>query len=246
VIHGNYVGFVLAWAWHIEILCSRVKFHAKGKLRLLLADSVDIVWISRVGEVEVTWNVVLWTWYSHELHLLRLFLLNLSDFLGEISIVFTNATSRAFTSLGSCTERSRFSSVSHMDRLMGARTKFFLPLITLSLTDLLRLSKAPRWCLRRVLRTVGAGSWYSIRLSSFPFRAACERLRRSRLGELRVVRARTWRILAQISWLLNISHGIGERKALSLMRFQELPLITEDVVVMRRSRLVELLLPLVR
>lgn len=106
VIHRDYVGFVLAWAWHIEIFRSRVKLHAKGKLRLLLADCIDIVWISWVGEVEVTLNVVLWPWYSHELHLLGLFLLNLSDLLGEISILFTNATCRAFTSLGSCAERS--------------------------------------------------------------------------------------------------------------------------------------------
>ena len=76
-VHGNDIRFVLAWTWHVKVLCTRVELHAKSELSLLL--TLGVVWISRIREVKVAWNVILWSWNSHELHLVTLLLLNVSD-----------------------------------------------------------------------------------------------------------------------------------------------------------------------
>jgi len=79
LVHWDSISLILAGSWHIEILGTSVKLHAESELRLLLTRL--FITIERVGirEVEVRWNVILGTWHSHELDLIALLLLYVSD-----------------------------------------------------------------------------------------------------------------------------------------------------------------------
>lgn len=99
MVHWDYVRLVLSWAWHVKVLRPRVKLHAEGELCFLLASG--IIRVSRIREIEVTWDVVLWAWYSHELYLVALFLLDVSDLGSGLGAVIN---SWAFTALGSHAE----------------------------------------------------------------------------------------------------------------------------------------------
>ena len=243
--HRDDVSLVLSRAWHIEVLRSRVKLHAKGELCLLLSNGVGVVRVPGIGEVKVAWDVVLWTWNSHELHLFLLFLLDLTDLFSKISVFLTEATSGALTASRGGAEWRRFGSVRHIDWVMSAWAEVLLPFILDSLFSWSRLSKAPGRCLRWISRTVSSWSWDSVRLVALPLWTTSERLRCASLGELRVVGSSTRRILCQICLLLNVSHSVGEGVTICLVRFHELPLIVIDVAVVCGAWGVELLLSLV-
>ena len=115
VVHWDNVCLILAWTWHIKVLSPRVKLHAEGKLSLLFTSGISIIRIPRIGEVKVTWDVVLWAWNSHELHLVALFLLHCSDF----GVTF-RIDSRAFTTLGSHAEWCTLLSVCNMNWVVSA------------------------------------------------------------------------------------------------------------------------------
>ena len=128
---------------------------------------------------------------------------------------------------------------------MCARSEFLLPLVLGPLNWIGRFLIDPRWRLRWVLWAVRARTWDAVWLRSFAFRAASERFRSARLGELWIVRAGTRWVLAQIGGLLDVSHRVREGVTLGLVRFQELPLVTIDVIVVGWPRSDELLLSLV-
>ncbi len=70
LVHRGYICLVFAWAWHVQILCSCVEFHAEcefGLLNSLLF--VSLIWI-RIREVEIGRNVILRTWHPLVLGLL--------------------------------------------------------------------------------------------------------------------------------------------------------------------------------
>ena len=109
MIHWDHVCLVLARAWHVEILRPLVKLHAEGELCLFLSNSVCVVWVSRVGEIEIAWDVILWAWHSHELNLLLFLLLHLSDLLGQISVFLADSIGGAFTTSVQLAKRTAFS-----------------------------------------------------------------------------------------------------------------------------------------
>ena len=117
MVHGRAVNLVLARAWHVQVLSSLVKLHAEGELSLLHADSVGLVWVARVGEVEVASDVVLGTWNTHELDLVVLLLLDVSNLGGQFSTVIDGW---AFPALGRHAERCTTRGVGHMHRVVCA------------------------------------------------------------------------------------------------------------------------------
>lgn len=108
------------------------------------------------------------------------------------------------------------------------------------------LSKAPRWGLGRVFWTMCSRGWNSIWLVSFSFRATSKRLRCASLGELGIVSSCTRWVLAQVSLLLDVSHGVREGVTIRLMGFQILSCVIVYVTVMSGSWQRELLLSLGR
>ena len=172
MVHRNLIRFVLAWAWHVEVLGSRVKLHSESELRLLLGWSINIIRVPRIREIKVTWDVVLRAWHSHELYLVSLLLLNIPDLRRKLSSVID---SRALSTLISHAEGSTLRNVSHMDRVMSTRTQVccMLSLVTLLLR---RLAEGPLWSLFRINRVMLARCWHTIWLISFPFWTTGERL----------------------------------------------------------------------
>lgn len=79
LVHWDSISLVLTGSWHIEILGTSVKLHAESELRLLLTSLFITIERVGIGEVEVRRNVILRTWYSHELDLITLLLLYVSD-----------------------------------------------------------------------------------------------------------------------------------------------------------------------
>ena len=79
LVHWDSISLILTGSWHIQILSTSVKLHAESELRLLLTSL--FITIERVGirEVKVRRNVILRAWHSHELDLITLLLLYVSD-----------------------------------------------------------------------------------------------------------------------------------------------------------------------
>lgn len=79
LVHRDSISLILTGSWHIEILSTSVKLHAESELRLLLTRLFITVERVGIGEVKVRRNVILGTWYAHELDLIALLLLYVSD-----------------------------------------------------------------------------------------------------------------------------------------------------------------------
>lgn len=124
--------------------------------------------------------------------------------------------------------------------LIGAQICF--PLIFWFVFIWCWLSEAPRWGLGRVLWTMCPRGWNSIWLVSFSFRTTSKRLRCASLGELGIISSCTRWVLAQVSLLLDVSHGVREGEPFRLMRFQILSCVIVNVTVMSGSWQSELLL----
>ena len=130
LVHRSDVCFVLSRAWHIQVLRPLVKLHSKGELGLLLARSIGIVWVARIWEIEVAWDVVLWAWNSHKLHLIPLLLLNSSNSCSKLGSI---VNSRAFAALVCHAEGSTTSDMSRADWVVesGADLKVLICLFRL-------------------------------------------------------------------------------------------------------------------
>ena len=152
VVHGDDIGLVLARAWHVQVLCAVVNLDSEGELGLLLAWGVHFIWVARVRVVEVTWNVVDWTWHAGIGLLVSLLLLDISDLSGELSAI---VNSRTLTTLGSHAEWSTLCNMGHMDRVVSAWAQVRGRLIFVTFL-VMRLAKAPRWGLFGVPRVVCA------------------------------------------------------------------------------------------
>ena len=148
--HRHGVRLVLARTWHVEVLGTRVKLHAKGKLGLLLAWSVRIIGVPRVGEIEVAWDIVLRAWHAHLLHLVTLHLLNDADSNILLRVCLDGG---ALTSLRGHRESSTFCGMSEMVRIVCAGTESSDRIILLDLRLVFRC-KRPRGSLRWVLRAM--------------------------------------------------------------------------------------------
>ena len=120
MVHRGNVCFVLARAWHVEVLGPGVKLHTEGELGLLLAWCVGVVRVARIWEVEVAWDIVLRAWHTHELHLVAFLPLHVSDFGGEVSAI---VDSGALTAFGCHTEGCRARYVSYMLWVVRSRTQ---------------------------------------------------------------------------------------------------------------------------
>jgi len=100
--HRHSIGFVLAWAWHIQVLRTHVELHAKSKLGLLLSDGISFFRFSWVREVKVAWNVVMRTWDAHLLVILIAFFLGVTNHFVDFTELFD---SRSLSNLGGHSER---------------------------------------------------------------------------------------------------------------------------------------------
>ena len=162
MVHRGNVCFVLARAWHVEVLGPGVKLHTEGELSLLLAWSVGIVRVARVWEVEVTWDIVLRAWHTHELHLVAFLPLHVSDFGGEVSAI---VNSRALTALGCHAEGRGARHVSHMLGVVRSRTQISqgFSRITLLLSRFVEgTSEGPMGLLGWLDRIMATWPWHSI------------------------------------------------------------------------------------
>lgn len=132
VVHWRLVDLVLARAWHVQVLCPLVELHAESELSLLLSNGVCLVRVARVREVEVSWNVVLGAWNSHELDLIPFLLLNIYNLGRELCAV---RYSRSFAALGGHAEGSGAGDVRHVLRVVssGAQVPNCIVLVALLL-----------------------------------------------------------------------------------------------------------------
>ena len=127
LVHGWSVNLVLAWTWHVQILSTSVEFHAESELSLLLSDSIGLIWVARIWEIEVTWDVVVRSWNALVIVINLLLLLYVSDLGTQFSTIID---SRAPTTLCSHAEWSTSRGVRNVDRVVFVGTYSILILGT--------------------------------------------------------------------------------------------------------------------
>ena len=142
LVHRSDVCFVLSRAWHIQVLRPLVKLHSKGELGLLFARSIGIVWVARIWEIEVAWDVVLWAWNSHKLHLIPLLLLNSSDSCCKLGSIIN---SRALAALVCHAEGSTTSDMSRTNRIVESWANLYVLFCLFSLLNRLLALNRPFW-----------------------------------------------------------------------------------------------------
>ena len=243
LVHWCDIRFVLSRAWHVQVLGSLVYLHSEGKLGLLLARSVGIVWVARIWEVKVTWDVVLRAWNSHELHLIPLLLLNSPDSGSKFGSI---VNSRTLAALVCHAEGSTTSDVSRTDRVVKPGANFRVLVCLLSLFHRLLALNRPSRSFLRISRLVSTRSWeaiVSVRFGSIT--ATKERLRGSNLLNLGVIASGAWSLFCQVRILVDIPDLVREGIASNLMRMLYLTHIRVDMVVIGGSWSVENLLALV-
>ena len=232
LVHRGHICLVLTWAWHVQILCSRVEFHAEcefGLLNSLLF--VSLVRI-RIREVEIRWNVILRTWHSLVLRLLLAFLpLNISN-LGWAGHLIVN--SRSFTRFVSHSEWRRFGSVGNDDGVVCSWAEIVECVLHAALLNIFATgAERPRGGLLRILRWMFSRWWHSTSLVFCFLRGSSkEWLSCTCLGKLGFVATWARGVLTSISQLIDIPFSGREAIAFCLMGFLVLAHIIVDVIVM--------------
>ena len=243
LVHWDDVRLVLSWAWHIQVLSSLVNLHSECELGLLLARCISIVWVARIWEVEVAWDVVLRAWNSHELHLIPLLLLDGPYSGGKFSSIIN---SRALAALVCHAERSTTSDMSRADRVVESGANLCVLVCFFFLLHRLLALNRPFWSCVWISRLMSTRSWNAVvSVGAATLTTTEERFRSSNLLNLRVITACAWSLFCQVWILVNIPDLVWEGIASNLVRMLDLTQIRVDMVVLGGSWSVERLLALV-
>ena len=240
--HGDDISLVLSRTWHIEIFRSLVKLHAESELCFLLAWSIYVVRVARIREIEVAWNVVLRAWHSHELNLVALLFLYISNFGRKFGAIVNCGSLSTFISHA---ESCCFGCVGNMNWVVSTWAQVG---VGSSLVFSLRwwVTEGPLWRFLGVFRAVLTRRRYSIVLVRLGFGTSENRFCDTRLGQLRCVLTGARRILSYVSDSLVVSLLQRESITFVLMRFPKFAQISVDMIILSWSWSVEDLLALVR